>query len=101
MIEEALALFKEIDDQPGQALAINYLTRTTVGYLERVTTLCEEAEALLEQPVEDRRAAANLQLSLGMLALIPLDHERVVLRAGESLALFREEEDLRSCAQCF
>ena len=52
MLEEALALFKEIDDQPGQALTINYLTDTTgiLGYLERVTTLREEAKRSWSNP---------------------------------------------------
>jgi len=102
MLEEALALFKELEDQSGQALSINYLAHTT-GILanhERVTTLREEAEALLEEPVEDRRAAAHLHLTLGMMAIIEQDHEQVVIRIEEALALFREVKDVRSCAQC-
>ncbi len=102
MLEEALALFKELGDELGQAISINYLAHTT-GILanhERVTTLREEAEALLKGPLEDRRAAAHLHLTVGMMGIVEMDHEEVMVRIEEALALFREVGDVRSCAQC-
>jgi non-specific serine/threonine protein kinase len=102
MLEEALALFKELGDELGQAISINYLAHTT-GILanhERVTTLREEAESLLKEPLEDRRAAAHLHLTVGMMGIVEMDHEQVVVRIEEALALFREVGDVRSCAQC-
>jgi predicted ATPase/DNA-binding SARP family transcriptional activator/DNA-binding CsgD family transcriptional regulator len=102
MLEEALALFKELGDQSGQAISINYLAHTTgiLANLGRITTLREEAEALLEEPLEDRWAAAHLHLTVGMMAIIESDYEQVVVRIEEALALFREVGDLRTCAQC-
>ena len=101
MLEEALALFKELKDKTGQAISINYLAHTTgiLGNLGRALTLREEAEALLEEPLEDQRAAAHLHLTVGMLAMLEHDHEQV-RRIEDALALFREAGDLRSCAQC-
>jgi predicted ATPase/DNA-binding SARP family transcriptional activator/DNA-binding CsgD family transcriptional regulator len=101
MLEEALALFEDLGDQLGQAISINNLMHAVgiLGYHERLPTLREEAEALLAEPPEDRRAAAHLQLTLGMMAMIEQDHEQVV-RIDEALVLFREAGDVRSCAQC-
>ncbi|MCA1718588.1 MAG: LuxR C-terminal-related transcriptional regulator [Actinobacteria bacterium] len=102
MLEEALALFKELGDQSGQAISINYLAHTTgvLANLGRITTLREEAEALLEEPLEDRWAAAHLHLTVGMMAIVGEDYEQVVVRIEEALALFREAGDVRTCAQC-
>jgi predicted ATPase/DNA-binding SARP family transcriptional activator/DNA-binding CsgD family transcriptional regulator len=101
MLEEALALFREEGDQLGQAISINHLMHAVgiLGYHERLPTLREETEALLEGPPEDRRATAYLQLTLGMMAMIEQDHEQVV-RLEEALALFREAGDLRVSAMC-
>ncbi|WP_273887929.1 ATP-binding protein [Rubrobacter naiadicus] len=101
MLEEALGIYRELGDEVGQALAINYLAHAAgiLGNLGRVETLRVEAEGLLER-TEDPRAAAHLLLTLGMLATLDADHAQVLARTGESLALFREVGDLRSCAQC-
>lgn len=102
MLEEALAIFKELGDQLGQATSINYLAHTTgiLANLGRITTLREEAEELLEEPLEDRRAVAHLQLTLGKMAMIEQDHEQVVVRIEEALTLFREVGDVRTSAMC-
>lgn len=50
--------------------------------------------------MEDRRAAAHLHLTVGMMGIIEMDHEQVVVRIEEALALFREVGDIRSCAMC-
>ncbi len=102
MLEESLDLFKELGDKMGQAISINYLQHAIgiLGYRERVPTLRAEAEALLEEPLGDRRAAAHLQLTLGMMGMLGQGPEQGVVRIEEALALFREVGDLRSCAQC-
>jgi DNA-binding CsgD family transcriptional regulator len=102
MLEEALALFKELKDRSGQALAINNLAHAVMilGYRELIPTLREESEALLEEPLEDRRAGALLLLTLGMISLIEGNHEQVMIRLEEALALFREVGDLRNCSIC-
>ncbi len=101
MLEEALALFKKLEDELGKAVSINYLMHGIgiLGYHERMPTLREEIEALLEGHPEDRRTAAYLQLTLGMMAMIEEDHEQVT-RIEEALVLFREVGDLRTCAMC-
>ncbi len=50
--------------------------------------------------MEDRWADAHLHLTVGMMAIVDRDYEQVVVRIEEALALFRELEDVRSCAQC-
>lgn len=101
MLEEALTLFKELGDRSGQAMSINYLMHGIgiLGYHERMPTLREEAEALLEEPVEDRLATAYLLLTLGMMGMIVEQHDQVA-RIEEALALFREAGDIRTSAMC-
>jgi predicted ATPase/DNA-binding CsgD family transcriptional regulator/tetratricopeptide (TPR) repeat protein len=96
MLEEALALFKDLGDKTGQAIAINHLMYT-VGFLidfSEAVTIREEAQALLKQPPEDQRAAANLHLTLGMIAFGEENHEQVVVQIEEALSLFRKLGDL-------
>jgi predicted ATPase/DNA-binding SARP family transcriptional activator/DNA-binding CsgD family transcriptional regulator len=101
MLEEALLLFKELEDEFGQAVSINYLMHAVgiLGYHERIPTLREQTAALLEGPLEDERAVAYLQLTLGMMAMIEQDHAQVT-RIEEALALFRKVGDLRTSAMC-
>jgi non-specific serine/threonine protein kinase len=101
MFEEALALYKKLGDQSGQAFSINLLGHTVglLGNLDRAPTLRAEAEALLAQPLQDRRAAGYLHVTLGMIAMLDRDYQQSV-QNDKALALFREAGDLRSCAQC-
>jgi len=102
MLEEALALFKQLGDKTGQALSINLLIHTIglLANLGRAPTLRNEAEALLEGPLEDPRAAAHLNLTLGEMAILEQDREQVVARMKDALTLFREVGDVRNCAMC-
>lgn len=101
MFEEALALYRRLGDQSGQALSINLLGHTVglLGNLGRAPTLRAEAEALLAQPLQDHRAAAYLHVTLGMIAMLDRDYQQC-FHNDAALALFREVGDLRSCAQC-
>jgi predicted ATPase/DNA-binding SARP family transcriptional activator/DNA-binding CsgD family transcriptional regulator len=102
MLEEALALYKELGDKTGQAVAINYLMHTVglLGNLGRAPTIREETLALLEGPLEDQRAAAYLHMTLGMIAITEPDPEQVVAQTGEALSLFKKVGDLWSSAKC-
>jgi DNA-binding CsgD family transcriptional regulator len=100
MLEEALALYKELGDKTGQAISINLLIQTVglLANLGRAPTLRKEAETLLEQPLEDPRAAAHLQLTLGQMAMLEPEHAHEVVRLEEALTLFQEIGDVRYCA---
>ncbi|MGH3086497.1 MAG: response regulator [Rubrobacteraceae bacterium] len=99
LLDESLALYKELGDRSGTAIAISHLGHA-VAHLEdheRIRTLREEAEALLTEPL-DKRGAAHLLLFLGIVAQSERDHEQVIVRMEEALALFREFGDLRGAA---
>ncbi|MGH3145502.1 MAG: ATP-binding protein, partial [Rubrobacter sp.] len=102
LLEEALALYKELGDKTGQASTINHLMHAVglLNYLERAPTLQGETRALLEEPLEDPRAAAYLHLTMGMIAMFVADHEQVVTRMEKALSLFREVGDLWGSVRC-
>jgi predicted ATPase/DNA-binding SARP family transcriptional activator/DNA-binding NarL/FixJ family response regulator len=102
LLEEALALYKELGDKTGQASSINHLMHALglLNYLDRAPTLYQETQALLEEPLEDPRAAAYLHLTMGMIAMFTLDHEQVVTRMETALSLFREVGDLWGSVRC-
>jgi predicted ATPase/DNA-binding SARP family transcriptional activator/DNA-binding CsgD family transcriptional regulator len=101
MLDEGQALFKELGDHLGQAASIHYMMHGIgiLGRHERLPALRQETEALLGKSPEDRRVAAYLQLTLGMMAMIEEGRHQLT-RLQEALALFREVGDLRSCAMC-
>jgi predicted ATPase/DNA-binding SARP family transcriptional activator/DNA-binding CsgD family transcriptional regulator len=102
LLEEALVLYKEAEDKTGQANSINHVMHAA-GLLDnfgRVPTLHQEALALLEEPLEDPRAAAYLHLTLGMIAMFTQDHEQVVTRMEKALSLFKEAQDAWGAARC-
>lgn len=101
MLEESLSLYKALEDELGQATSLNYLMHAIgiLGYHERMPTLREETEALIAASPKNRRTAAHLQLTLGMMAMIEQDHAQVTC-IEEALVLFREAGDVRSHAQC-
>jgi non-specific serine/threonine protein kinase len=99
MLEEVAALYKKLGDKTGQATAMMHMAGF-LGNAGRALSIREEARALLEGPLEDRRAAAHLHMALGMIAIAELDPEQVVTQMGEALSLFREVGDLWSTAKC-
>ncbi len=101
LLEEGLALYKEMGDRSGVAFAIGSLGHAVVhsGNRERVMTLREEAEALLREAL-DRRAAADLLTFLGLAAESETDFEQMEARLKEALALRRELGDIRGVAMC-
>ena len=99
LLEESLALYRELGDRSGAAMAISHLGHTAAHADDRVrlTALRVEAEALLREPL-DQRTSGHLLLFLGIAAQGDRDHEQVAIRIEESLALLKEAGDLRGVA---
>jgi non-specific serine/threonine protein kinase len=102
MIEEGLALYRELGDTEGIASSITYLgfvavlgQRTDVP----VATLLEEATRLKPE-LEDRRTVANLLVLEGLVALGRGDLEQAVALNEEGLALYREVSDVLGVVAC-
>ena len=99
LLQESLALFRELGDRQGIADSLNNLGlvawhRSDYG---RATAAHEEALALRRQ-LGDKRGIAS---SLGNLAIVTWhqgDYERARALYTESLALFRELEDKQNVA---
>jgi predicted ATPase/DNA-binding SARP family transcriptional activator/DNA-binding CsgD family transcriptional regulator len=96
MLEESLALCRELGDRSGTAAALASLGFALAhgGERERVAELCEEAEALRRESL-NRRTRAHLLQFLAMAALDTDDLERAVALISESLALYRQVDDIR------
>jgi predicted ATPase/DNA-binding SARP family transcriptional activator/DNA-binding CsgD family transcriptional regulator len=101
LLEESLALYKELGDRSGVASSMSSLGHAVVhvGNRERMLSLREEAEAMLSEPL-DRWESAHLLLFLGLAAGSELDHETMGARTAEALVLFREVEDSWGVAMC-
>jgi tetratricopeptide (TPR) repeat protein len=101
LLEESLALYKELGDKSGMAFSISNLGHAVVhvGNRERMLSLREEVEALLSEPL-DRRVRAHLLLFLGLAAASEMDFEQMRVQMEEALALFRELDDIRGVATC-
>jgi len=100
LLEESMALFKELGDKPGVATSLVHLGHMALhgGDHERLRTLSQEAEALRRE-LADRQALAFLLCFSGMAAAVDEgDHARAVTLLEESLALNRELGDLRGTA---
>lgn len=96
LLEESVALFKELGDRAGAAISLMHLGYAALhrGDTERAEALSGEAEALRRESL-DRRADAYLLLFLGSVALDRRDYRRAKALLEESLTLFREVGDLR------
>ena len=97
LLEESLALFRELKDQTGIATSLGNLG-VAVVYLQsdqwRLGALREEAEALRQEPV-GRWATARLLSFLAMAAMNEGDYERAAALAEENLTLNRELGDMQ------
>jgi DNA-binding CsgD family transcriptional regulator len=101
LLEESLALYKELGDRSGMASSMSSLGHAVVhvGKRERMLSLREEVELLLSGPL-DRWETAHLLLFLGLAAGSEDDFEQMRARVEEALALFRGLEDIRGIAMC-
>jgi non-specific serine/threonine protein kinase len=102
MIEEGLALYRELGDKEGIASSIAYLGFVAVlGQRTDVplASLLEEATRL-KPDLRDRRTVANLLVLEGLIALGRGDLEQAVALNEEGLALFREVSDVLGVVAC-
>lgn len=100
LLEESLALYKELGDRSGVAFTMSNIGHAVLHLLdhhERMMSLREEVEALRSDPL-DKRTTAHLLQFLGFAAASEMDFEQMEARLVESLALFRELEDIRGIA---
>jgi predicted ATPase/DNA-binding CsgD family transcriptional regulator len=101
LLEEGMALFKELGDQPGVATSLVHLGNMALhgGDHERVRVLRREAEALRLE-LSDRQSKGLLLYFLGFAALDEGEHDRAVALSEEGVALNRELGDLLGMALC-
>ena len=102
LIEEGLALNRELGDKEGIASSLAILGSVSVmGQRDDVpvAALLEEATKLRPE-LEDRRTVARLLLFESMIMLGQGDRERMVALNEESLALFRELRYAYGIAMC-
>jgi predicted ATPase/DNA-binding SARP family transcriptional activator/DNA-binding CsgD family transcriptional regulator len=101
LLEEALALFRELGDRRGVATSITKLGAALLhrGDMEGAAVLREEAEALRGEPL-DRWVLAWLTTFLAQAALYEGDYERSGALGTEALAIYRELGDKRGIVIC-
>ncbi len=91
LLEESLALYRELGDQRGIALSLNMLGNVAWvrGNTAAARSLTEEALALYGE-VDDKEGAAGSLFSLALLASSQGEYARACALYEESLALQRE-----------
>ena len=96
-LEEAIALYEELGDQSGAALALANLGYAALhgGFMERVPAFVQEGEALMRKDL-DGHARAYLRAIMASAALGLGDLDSGVAQIEEGLALCRELGDLRN-----
>jgi predicted ATPase/DNA-binding SARP family transcriptional activator len=99
VLEEAVALHKELGDESGAALALGNLGYAVLhgGFRERVPAFVEEGEALMRGDLEGH-PRAFLRLILASAPIGEGDLDSAVSQLEESLALCRELGDMRVAA---
>jgi len=99
LLDESLALWRELGDVEGIAEALNHqgnLARTRFEY-DSARALLGEALSLREQAGHDRGIAVSLR-NLGLLAALQRDHETAASLYGRALPLARQLGDKRVVA---
>ena len=101
LLEEALALFRELGDREGVATSLVNLGFAALhqGDKERTATIRQEVEALQREPL-DRFTLAWLTTFLALATSYEGDFERSAALATESLAIYRELGDKRGISLC-
>ena len=96
MLEESLALSRELGDKSGAAVSLSSLgfAMAHLGDSQRVAAMREEAEALRRESL-DQRTLAHLLHFLTMAALDAGDLEQALALSAESLALYRQVGDIQ------
>jgi predicted ATPase/DNA-binding CsgD family transcriptional regulator len=98
-LEEAIALYEELGDRSGAALALANFGYAALhgGYIERVPAFLEQAEALLMEDLNGH-ARAYLRIVAGVATLGGGDYESAISQLEEGLNLSRELGDRRNTA---
>ena len=101
LLEEALALFRELANRQGVATSLINLgfAALHLGDKERAAALRHEVEQLRGESL-DRFTLAWLTTFLGLAALYEGDYERAGALSTESLAIYRELGDKRGISLC-
>jgi predicted ATPase/DNA-binding SARP family transcriptional activator/DNA-binding CsgD family transcriptional regulator len=96
VLEEAIALYKELGDQSGAAFALGNLGYAALhgGYRERVPAFVAEARALMQGEL-DGHTRAFLHMTVASAAMEEGDLASAVTQLEENLILCRELGDLR------
>ncbi|MGB9181718.1 MAG: tetratricopeptide repeat protein, partial [Pyrinomonadaceae bacterium] len=99
LFEQALALYRELEDRWGIAATLNGIGYTVheQGDFPRATSIYEESLALFQE-LGDKRAAAYLLNNLGNVAKEQADYEQAAWIHEQALPLFRELGDKRALA---
>jgi non-specific serine/threonine protein kinase len=102
LLEESIALFKELGETDEAAISLAYLGMTAVRQAdeEHVPSLREEAEALRREPSLGQRALAELLFFLAAAASNESDFQKAMALFEESLVVFRDLEDARGISRC-
>jgi predicted ATPase/DNA-binding CsgD family transcriptional regulator len=102
LLEESIALFRELGDTDEAAISLAYLGMTAVRQADegQVFGLREEAETLRREPSLGRRARAELLFFLAAAASSETDFPQAMALFEESLAMFRDLEDARGISRC-
>jgi predicted ATPase/DNA-binding CsgD family transcriptional regulator len=90
LCQESLALYRELDDQPGIAYSLSLLGSVawTKGHMAAARTLTEEALAIARQ-VDAMELAANSLFILGLVSSSLGEYARASALFEESLAIHR------------
>ncbi len=102
LLEEGLALYRQVGDKNGIASCLAFLGFVAVlsqRDLESLPALFEEAMGLKPE-VTDTRTIANLLILAGLISASKGDLERAVTLPGEALALYREIRDVQGISMC-
>jgi tetratricopeptide (TPR) repeat protein len=91
-LEEAIALYKELGDESGVALAFANLGYVMVrgGYRERMPAFVGQGEALMQEGNLEGHPRAHLRIVLACAAIEEGDLDSVVAQLEEGLALSRK-----------
>jgi ATP/maltotriose-dependent transcriptional regulator MalT len=99
LCQESLALYRELEDQPGIAFSLSLLGSVawTKGQMAAARTLTEEALAIARQ-VDDMEGAAYSLFILGLVSSSQSEYTRACALLEESLAIHRASGNKRGIA---
>jgi predicted ATPase/class 3 adenylate cyclase/DNA-binding CsgD family transcriptional regulator len=99
LLQESLALYRDLEDQHGTAFALSLLGSVawTKGHMATARTLTEEALAISRQ-VDDRERAANALFILGLVSSSLGEYNRARGLYEESVAIHRALGNKRGIA---